>query len=262
MSLSDAIHFASGASDICDELRKAKTLAPDDSVGLAAFQMAFAQWLSGFLPAPVSAIASATSPVADATIRGFDAAQHNRYTEELVAGVHRILKTHDLRLDDTKDLHILFNDQVATIPKETLRDLNIVQRFVTSAELVYKDLTSTSTTDLFKEIEAHRVSFHTHADAAQNVRVDFVVEPESYLGRVVAEFDKQRKENEGLYKTPRKETTMSATTGTFTTSCPTAGPKASCSNSGGKINFTILLPVLIISIPLGGPGGASFCSIM
>ena len=97
--LSDGIHFVTGTAEIYDELKKAKELAPDDSVGIQAFQMAFAQWLQSLLPAPIGAIASATSTVADATITdpAYKAAQQKRYTEELVAGVHRILKKHNLQ---------------------------------------------------------------------------------------------------------------------------------------------------------------------
>jgi hypothetical protein len=56
---------------------------------------------------------------------------------------------------------------------------------------------------------------------------------------------------------------MSSTTASFETHTPHPSPKASCNNSGGKINILIMVPIIVCSIPLGpGAGGASLCSIM
>jgi len=249
---------------IIEELEKAQQLNPDDNQGFYALQLIFAQWLLSFLPGPVGLINNTTT-VADATIKdtALKVQQEKKYTEELIQGVHHILKKHNLTFDTTQDMKIIIDeDYIATIPKKTLKEFNMIQKFVTSAELVYKELTTPDTFDLFQTIQEKNDEFKKHSENVQNVRVDFVVEPESYLGEVVKEFEKNKKANEDLYKTPRKETTLSSTTASFETHSHTPSPQASCSNSGGKINFMILIPVVVVTIPLGGAGGASFCTIM
>ena len=256
--------FLKKCEDFKNDLDKAKKISPDTTTELLAFQIGFATWLSKFIPNPIKTITSNISELGDGTIKDQDfiKSQDEKYNDELIKGVYSIIKKYNFTFDSTRDMKIIFDEKyIATIPKDTLHKFNLVQHFVSSAELVYKEIIELDISKKMADIEKHSKDFHDYSDNVQNLRIDFIVEPESYLGKVVQEFEENKKANEGLYKTPRKETTMSYTTSSFETHNNTPSPTCNASNKGGKINFVIMIPVIVCSIPLTGGGSASFCCI-
>lgn len=257
--------FLKNAEEVKKELENAKKINPDDDSALLGFQMCLALWLSKFIPKPVALLSSNISEFGDATIKDpdFIRSQNDKYNNDLIKGIHHIIKKHDFTFDTTKDIKIIFDDKyVATIPKDTIHKFNLIQKFVSSVELVYSEITSHTATTTFSDIEKYNAIYDKYYRETQNIRVDFVADPESYLGKIVNDFEHNKKANDELYKTPVKETTMTHTTSSFNTHSQTPSPQCNISNSGGKINFTLLIPVIVCTIPLGGGGGASFCAIM
>lgn len=260
-----AYDFLKECEKLKNELDKAKKINPTEKTEILALEIALGTWLLKYIPNPTKIIASNIDELADGSLKdnSLNKYQNDKYTEELINGAYAILKKYNLRFDSTRDMKIIFDEKyIATIPKEKLHQFNLVQEFVNSAEMIYKEITSLDTFKIFEDIKENGEKFNEHSKNFQNVRIDFLTDPESYLGKVINDFEINKKENEGLYKTPRKETTMSHTTSSFQTNSQNASPECKVSNSGGKINFTIMIPVIVCSIPLTGGGSASLCSIM
>ena len=260
-----AYDFFKGCENFKNELDKAKKINLNEKKEILALQIALGTWLSKFIPNPIKVITPNIDELADGTLKddSLNKYQNDKYTDELINGAYHILQKYNFRFDSTRDMKIIFDEKyVATIPKEKLHQFNLVQEFINSAEMVYKELTTSDTFKIFEDIKENGDKFNEHSDNFQNVRIDFLADPESYLGKVINDFEINKKANEGLYKTPSKETTMSHTTSSFQTHSTNPSPECKVSNSGGKINFTIMIPIIVCSIPLSGGGSASLCSIM
>lgn len=267
------------AEEIKEELEKAKKLNPDDSEAFMALQMSFSTWLLNKLGGPISAIREFTTEAADAThlpsnisvpgsyrVAGHFAGEMRvpEKPDDFIAELHDVLKDYNLFFDTTKDL-IVFIDGEPTykVPKETMEGLDYVQKFVHSAELVYKDITDKSMGDKFADIKRDSEEFHKHMDKAQSVKVEFTVDPQSFGADMAKELGKTKEANEGLYSTPKTSTSMSSTTSSFETREQHAKPSGSVSNSGGAIAVCLLIPIIVI--PFGGPisiFGSGGCKIL
>lgn len=182
-------------------------------------------------------------------------------TEDMIMELHELLKENNLYFDTSKDMIIYIDNEPAyKVPKETMVGLDYVQKFVHSAELVYNGINDKSMADKFKEIKKGSKEFHDYMNKAQNVKVEFTIDPKSFGEKMAEELGKVKETTEKLYKTPRTETTMSSVSSSYTTTDSYAKPHATVSNSGGSIAIAILIP--IITIPFGGGAFGAGCKIL
>jgi hypothetical protein len=158
--------FLKKCEEFKNNLDKAKKVNPETDTELLAIQIGFATWLSKFIPNPLKIITSNISELGDDTLKdpNFIKYQNDKYNDELVRGIYNILKKHNLTFDSTRDMKIIFDDKyIGTIPKDTLHKFNLVQQFVSSAELVYKEITELDISQKFADIEKHSSDFHKHS---------------------------------------------------------------------------------------------------